>query len=159
MLLARRTDRGTPLSKFSVHTYIRPVRLMLNWAQREGEQVTRPAPAPPAEKPIRDVLSREEIDRLEHAMPTERDKLIIRVFGDCGLRLEELSRLRATDLIRSRARPTSASTGSATACGRSRSRRRWSAGSTASSRAGRRTGRRTTSSWPSAGAGAASTRR
>ena len=33
-------------------------------------------------------------------MPHERDKLIIRIFADCGLRLDELSRLDAGDLIR-----------------------------------------------------------
>jgi site-specific recombinase XerD len=38
-LLERRTESGKPLSKFSVHTYIRPVRLMLTWAGREGEDV------------------------------------------------------------------------------------------------------------------------
>ena len=57
-------------------------------------------PQLPRREPIRDVLSRAEIDELERAMPHERDKLIIRIFGDCGLRLEELTRLDAADLIR-----------------------------------------------------------
>lgn len=33
-LLERRTERGAALSKFSVHSYIRPVRIMLTWATR-----------------------------------------------------------------------------------------------------------------------------
>jgi integrase len=52
-------------------------------------------------KPVRDVLSREEIDQLERVMPSERDKLIIRIFGDCGLRLDELTKLEASDVVRS----------------------------------------------------------
>jgi len=55
---------------------------------------------PRRERPIRDVLSRAELDELERVMPHERDKLIIRIFADCGLRLEELTRLDAGDLIR-----------------------------------------------------------
>jgi integrase/recombinase XerD len=100
-LLQRRNPAGQPLSKHSVHTYIRPVRLMLTWASREGETVNAKPQLPRREKPIRDVLSRDEIDRLEDAVASERDKVIIRVFGDCGLRLEELTRLSAGDIVRS----------------------------------------------------------
>jgi integrase len=55
---------------------------------------------PRRERRIRDVLSREEIDQLEQAVRSERDKLIIRIFADCGLRLEELTRLHAGDIVR-----------------------------------------------------------
>jgi hypothetical protein len=92
-LLQRPSARGGVLSKHSVHTYVRPVRLMLNWASREGEDVKARPQLPRREKPLRDVLLRDEIDALERVMPSERDKLIIRIFGDCGLRLEELCRL------------------------------------------------------------------
>ena len=47
------------------------------------------------------MLSRDEIDALERAVPNERDKLIIRIFADCGLRLDELTRLGAKDIVRS----------------------------------------------------------
>jgi len=100
-LMRRRRAAGKELSKHSVHTYIRPVRLMLTWASREGEEVVAKPQLPRREKPIRDVLNREEIDRMEQVMPSERDKLIVRVFGDCGLRLDELTRLRAGDISRS----------------------------------------------------------
>jgi integrase/recombinase XerD len=99
-LLTRTTQAGQPLSRHSVATYIRPIRLLLNWASREGEAVKARPQLPRRERPIRDVLSRAELDQLELAMPRERDKLIIRIFADCGLRLEELTRLTAGDLIR-----------------------------------------------------------
>jgi integrase len=100
MLLAHRTRSDEPLSRDSVCTYIRPVRLMLNWASREGEAVTAKPQLPRRERRTRDVLSREEIDQLERAVSSERDQLIIRIFGDCGLRLEELTRLQASDIVR-----------------------------------------------------------
>ena len=100
-LLHRPTPSGAPLSRFSVHTYIRPVRLMLTWAAREGESVAAKPQFPRREKPFRDVLSREELDAVERAAAFERDKVIIRVFADCGLRLHELTQLCASDVIRS----------------------------------------------------------
>ena len=56
---------------------------------------------PRREKPIRDVLDRDEIDRLERALIYERDKVIVRVFADCGLRLDELTKLEPNDIVRS----------------------------------------------------------
>jgi len=46
---------------------------------------------PRRERQPRDVLSRQELDLFEAVMPSERDKLIIRIFADCGLRLNELT--------------------------------------------------------------------
>ncbi|MHB8438515.1 MAG: tyrosine-type recombinase/integrase [Acidimicrobiales bacterium] len=100
-LLQRRRSDGQPISKHSVHTYVRPVRQMLTWAASVGEEVTAKPQLPRCSKPIRDVLTRDEIDELERVMPTERDKLIIRIFGDCGLRLDELTQLRIDDVVRS----------------------------------------------------------
>ena len=100
-LLQRRRADGRLISKYSVHTYVQPVRQMLNWAAAVGEEVKAKPQLPTRSKPLRDVLTREELDLLERAAVTERDKLIIRVFGDCGLRLEELTRLTASDIVRS----------------------------------------------------------
>jgi len=100
-LLARRNRYGEPITKHAVHSFLRPVRLLLNWAIREGENVLAKPQLPRREKPVRDVLKRDEIDRLEAALPNERDRLIIRIFGDCGLRLDELTRLKSTDIVRS----------------------------------------------------------
>jgi len=100
-LLTRMSDRGKPLSKHSVHSYLRPIRQLLTWAAREGEEVKGKPQLPKLPKQRRDVLSRDEINRLELAAPTERDRLIIRIFGDCGLRLGEVTRLRIQDIVRS----------------------------------------------------------
>ena len=101
MLIDRPSRQGTQLSKHSVHTYIRPVRIMLSWATEVGEDVRAKPSLPRRPTMVKDVLSREEIDLLERSAASDRDRLIIRLFADCGLRLEELSRLKATDIIRS----------------------------------------------------------
>jgi integrase/recombinase XerD len=100
-LLQRRRPDGKPISPHSVHTYVRPVRQMLSWAITMGEDVKAKPQLPMTSKPLRDVLTRDEIDQLEAAAPTERDKLIIRLFGDCGLRREELTQLCAGNIVRS----------------------------------------------------------
>jgi hypothetical protein len=38
-LLRRRPRHGGPISKHTVHSYVRPVRQMLTWASRVGEDV------------------------------------------------------------------------------------------------------------------------
>jgi integrase len=43
------------------------------------------------------VLTREEIQRIEDAAVAERDKLIVRVLADTGIRVGELLRLRVGD--------------------------------------------------------------
>jgi integrase len=100
-LLGHRKPNGEPLSKYSVASYTRPVRQMLAWARREGEVVEGQPQLPRRPKPVRNILSREEIDRLERAVVHERDKVIIRVFADCGVRLKELTGLREADVLRS----------------------------------------------------------
>ncbi len=100
-LLGRKNRYGETVSKHAVHSVIRPLRLLLNWASREGEEVQARPQLPRREKPLRDVLTRDEVDILERSVPSERDKLIIRIFSDCGLRLDELTRLQAKDVVRS----------------------------------------------------------
>jgi site-specific recombinase XerD len=99
-LLQRRRD-GRPISKHTVHSYVRPVRQMLTWAARVGEEVRAKPQLPRTTKPVRDVLSRDEIDAMEKAVTSERDKLIVRILGDCGLRLWELTQLTPTAIVRS----------------------------------------------------------
>lgn len=102
--LLQRQRNGKPISKHTVHSYIRPVRQMLTWAGRIGEDVRAKPQLPRCPKPVRDVLSREEIDLMERAAPSERDKLIVRIFGDCGLRLNELTHLTPNDIVRTAGR-------------------------------------------------------
>jgi len=90
---------GQPLSKASVRTYMRSVGHFLRWAQREGEEVPAPPAAVRVPKQPRDRLPREEIQRLEDAARNERDKLLIRIPADTGIRLGELVHLNIDDLV------------------------------------------------------------
>jgi integrase len=99
-LLSVETRRG-PLSRDTVHSYVRPVRQLLSWAQSQGESTTSARPQlPRLSRRVIDVLSRDEISRLEAAAVTERDKLIIRLLADTGLRVGELCDLRVDDIAR-----------------------------------------------------------
>ena len=90
------------LSRASVRSYVRSVRVFLGWAGKEdgGAATVGASPKlPKAERRMFDVLTREEIQRMENAAATERDKLIIRLLADCGLRLGELLALRGSDIL------------------------------------------------------------
>ncbi len=89
---------GRPLSKHTVHSYVRAVNTFLAWARKQGETVTAKAQHPKPGKRVLDVLSREEIQALEDAAATERDKLIVRVLADTGMRLGGLLGLTLNDL-------------------------------------------------------------
>jgi site-specific recombinase XerC len=91
---------GRGLARESVRTYCRTCNTFARWAQQEGELSAKVTfQQPRRQKRVREVLSREEIQRLEDAAVTERDKVIIRVLADCGIRLGELLGLEADDLI------------------------------------------------------------
>jgi integrase/recombinase XerD len=92
--------RGGNVSRQTAKTYINPVRWFLNWAATQGEDVQALPRQPKVGKRHKDVLSREEIERMEHAAVAERDRLVLRLFADCGLRLHELTGLRVGDLKR-----------------------------------------------------------
>jgi site-specific recombinase XerD len=98
-LLERGGKRG-PLSRFSVASFVESVNWWLRWLRAEGE-LEAPAKAQVPRRPQRvlDVLSREEIQTIEDAAATERDKLIIRLRADTGIRVGELLGLRLTDLL------------------------------------------------------------
>ncbi len=57
---------------------------------------------PKAEKRLLETLTREEISVLEHAAEAERDRLIIRLLADTGMRLGELLGLGPDDLVENR---------------------------------------------------------
>lgn len=90
---------GKPLSPASVRTYMRSVGHFLRWAKREGEEVPRPPTAVKVPKQLRDRLSRADILALEDAAKSERDKLLIRIPADTGIRLGELVHLNVDDLV------------------------------------------------------------
>jgi len=102
-LLTNGGVRG-PLSLSTVHSYVRVVNQMLVWARDPDSGVEDDVPdgkvrLPKLGRPVKDILSREEVEHIEDTARTERDKLIIRVFGDTGMRVGELVRLRTDDLV------------------------------------------------------------
>ena len=86
-------------SRQTVKTYLTAVNTFLAWCHAEGELGELKAPRPSVDRPMLDVLTRQEIQSMEDAAGTERDKLMVRVLADCGLRLGELRRLRVGDLV------------------------------------------------------------
>jgi site-specific recombinase XerD len=89
---------GKALSKHTVHSYVRAINAFLAWARKDGETVTAKAKLPTLGRRVLDVLSRDEITALEDAASTERDKLIVRVLGNTGMRLGGLLGLTLADL-------------------------------------------------------------
>lgn len=91
-LLEKGGKRGR-LSRYTVDTYIRNVNLFLGWCRREGEvalDLLR-AQVPKLPRWVLDVLSREDIDRLEDVAHLERDKVMGR---DQAAPEQQLRRLR-----------------------------------------------------------------
>ncbi len=93
-----RSRSRRPISKATVHSYMRAINSFLTWARAQGEASTARGRLPSMRKRVLDTLTRDEIQKLEDAAQTERDKLIVRVLADTGLRLGELLALRADDL-------------------------------------------------------------
>lgn len=91
---------GRPLAPASVHSYVRTVNSFLGWAKKEGEvQVPVQAQLPRLPRKVLDVLTRDEIDAIEETAESERDRLIVRVLADTGIRVGEMCKLLVTDLV------------------------------------------------------------
>lgn len=107
-LKTKTTRRGKPLSKASIATYIRGVNAFIRWAARQGEMaaVAAPGAAMPSGKnrPKIDVLTADEMDSLEAAAKTPRDRIIVRILSDSGVRLGELLGLRVGDVLQENSR-------------------------------------------------------
>jgi integrase len=91
---------GRQLTKATVHSYTRGIRIFLQWCESEGEGTAAKPPLPRLPRVLLDVLDRDELDRLEAGAQTERDRIIVRLLGDCGLRASELLSLRPEQIIR-----------------------------------------------------------
>ena len=90
LLDGTRSRSGRSLSMPSVASYARTINVFLEWLTKQGETVSSRVQKPRLPKRVVDVLSREDIRALEDAAPTERDKLIVRILADTGVRLGEL---------------------------------------------------------------------
>ncbi len=71
-------------SPASVQSYLRQINVFLRWCEGEGEGPKATAQLPKVPKKLIDVLTRDEIRRLEEAAATERDKLVVRTLADMG---------------------------------------------------------------------------
>ncbi len=99
LLESHRTPIGRSLSRASVRTYVRTLQTFIAWCQSENELSAKvKAHQPKAEKKLKEVLSRDEIDKIENAAELERDKLMVRLMADTGIRLGEMLSLRPSDL-------------------------------------------------------------
>jgi integrase/recombinase XerD len=87
------------LARQSVITYVRTVNQFLTWAARAGAIEHLKASQPRGHRRLVDVLSRQEIQRIEDMACRERDRLIVRILADTGLRLGELVSLRPESVI------------------------------------------------------------
>jgi integrase/recombinase XerD len=92
---------GRPLSKDTVRSYARTVNVWLAWAalQAKTTPVAKVA-LPKRRKPMPDTLTRAEMRAMEDAADSERDKLIVRLLSETGMRAGELLGLEAADVRR-----------------------------------------------------------
>ena len=89
-----------PLTETTIHAYLRGINAALHWARAEGEMTSKGrAQLPTLPKRLVATLDRDEIAAMEDAVSTERDKLIIRLLADTGIRAGELVELRPRDII------------------------------------------------------------
>jgi len=94
-----RTAKGEALGEYSVRTYARTANSFLRWLEQRGDTEDLRAKVPVPKRLTLEVLSRQEVDKLEAAATTERDKLLIRLLADTGARLGEALSLREDDII------------------------------------------------------------
>ncbi len=99
-LLHRQTAFGRPLSKQSAYTYLNTVGNFIAWCKKEGEITSQAKPQlPRLPRRVLTMLTRKQIQAMEDAATEERDKLIVRVLADTGIRLGELLSLTEESLI------------------------------------------------------------
>lgn len=99
-LLGRKTKAGKPLSKASVGSYLRATRAFIAWLKASELASTKlMVKQVKAPRKVLDTLDRSEINAMESAAVSERDKLIVRILGDAGLRLAELLALTPSSLV------------------------------------------------------------
>ena len=83
------------------HAYFRATRAFCNWATREGyvkqNPISRVDP-PKVSEPILPSLTSQQVEHLISTADNLRDKCIISLFADSGMRLSELANIKADDI-------------------------------------------------------------
>lgn len=78
---------------------MKAVRSFLAWAKAEDDKVDAEAKRPKLPQRVIETLSRDEVQRIEDRADSERDKLVVRLLADTGVRVGELVKLRQRDLV------------------------------------------------------------
>lgn len=80
--------------------YLKAAKHFLSWAQQQGAPVDASQLRLPRLRRIRrDVLTPQEVDQLEQAGRSHRDRLIVRLMAETAMREGEVAHLRIQDLI------------------------------------------------------------
>jgi len=83
------------------HAYYRALRAFCNWASKEGyseDNPIRKVDSPNIKETILPSLTLEQVDYLISNTEYLRDKCIISLFADSGMRLSELASIKASDI-------------------------------------------------------------
>lgn len=99
-LYDRPSRSGKALSRATVLAYLKAVKHFLTWAQAQGAPVDGGlVQLPRARRIRRDVLTAQEVERLEQAGRNERDRLLVRILAETAMREGEVANLRVQDII------------------------------------------------------------
>jgi len=110
-LRTRPTRTGKPLSSQSLHNHFSRIKAFLSWASREEdygvkEGLIRRIPMPTIEKKVLEVFTAEQFKALYDACAKEpyeklvhRDRAILMLLGDTGIRVSELCSLELSDVF------------------------------------------------------------
>ena len=83
------------------HAYFRAIRAFCNWASKEGylkENLIKKVDAPKPSRRILPSLTLEQVTYLLEQADNLRDKTIVSLFADSGMRLSELAGIKANDI-------------------------------------------------------------
>ena len=96
--LADHGGKNGALKPASIWTYMKAVKHLVTWLKADGEKVSGEVKLPKLERRIVQTLSPKEVDQLESSAQSERDKLIVRVLAETGVRRAECAGLCVRDL-------------------------------------------------------------